>query len=221
MPENQKGPLTASQWSSLGSQLGWWLGSVRRSIERLQSYDAQVLSKRRDAETRQKQAQEEGRAFGVLDASSVDDLFRLLQSETDFISLGFDEAQILANALTQIDSHLKELEDDPDPARHAASKAFRDAFRASDLRDLRNAIEHMAEHAAGRESVARAHLSPTDTDNVGFKLDLGWPISIAMFGLTYTVSEVINLAIDVDEAWGGSKDRWPTPRSKDFYEAPA
>ncbi|GMU41671.1 MAG: hypothetical protein AMXMBFR23_25370 [Chloroflexota bacterium] len=139
-----------------------------------------------------------------------------MQRQHDFQSRFFDEAQYLANALAQVEAHLKHLASVWSGERARVGAAFRREFQSAGLIHLRGAIEHMAEHRAERESPQFSALSPNDDAGPEFRIDHGWPVSISLFGLLYPVQATCNAVVNVARAWG-DPFRWPEPRDAAFY----
>lgn len=200
--------LADPQQSALQAQLGWWLGTVRRRVQQLQVYDQDLVEQRRAAIAARASLQRNPDEFqsAALPVASY-----------DWMSRFFDEGQALVNALAQVKRHLDYLSANWTGDRKLAGQAYLDEYKRTRVADLRNAIEHMADHVAGDPKPGTERISPDDFSNVGPVLELGWPDEFRMFGLTYHIGSVVDTAALVDAACGGSRDLWPSRRDPSLY----
>lgn len=97
--------------------------------------------------------------------------------------------------LRQIDDHIRVLKSGWSGELAVKGKQYRKMFRGSEIRDLRNVLEHLADFLIGRGN--EPNLMRKDEPDPSVQTKDGEVISMTLFGKRYMVRDLINAALDL------------------------
>jgi len=107
------------------------------------------------------------------------------------------EQYLIPIILRQIDDHIRVLKSEWSGELAVKGKQFRKMFRDSEVRELRNTLEHSADYLVGKGRTPSLMLKNEPDPSIRTDSDSREVVSVTLFGRQYVVKDLMSAALDL------------------------